>query len=127
MQILNTGWIEPENLSISGERRIKPRYKLHLPLSYNVLDSVFVRQGFGWTRNLSSGGIAFETPEDLPSGARLELAIEWPVALGGSTPLKLVVQGHVVWSGRGLVALYFKRCQFRTRRRAAASAGLRLV
>ena len=121
-----TGWIEPQINYISGERRTKPRYDLHLPLEYKVLDKNGAADGSGVTRNLSSGGVAFEPSGELPPGTHVELTIDWPVALGGSVPLKLVIRGHVAWYAGGVVAVSIRRCQFRTQSRVAAAGGFAL-
>ena len=121
-----TGWIEPQINNISGERRAKPRYDLHLPLRYKVLSGGGLAEGSGITRNLSSGGVAFEPSGEVQPGAHVELAIQWPVALEGGVPLKLVAHGQVAWYAGGVAAVCVKRCHFRTQRKAAASAGCAL-
>jgi hypothetical protein len=119
---LPTGWIEPEIDSISGERRSRPRYTMQLPLHYKLLDEGGW-EGSGITRNLSSGGVAFELAETLPPGAHVELTIQWPVTLNGHVPLNLLVEGYVAWNGHGLAAVRTVRCQFRTRGKTMASGG----
>ena len=122
-----TGWIEREINYLSEERRARPRYELHLPLQYQLLAGNGELAGSGRTRNLSSSGIAFEVEGELQIGAYVELAIQWPVALDGNVPLKLVVRGEVVWHAAGWAAIRTTRCEFRTQRKAAASGSLTLA
>ena len=75
------------------------------------------------TRNLSSGGIAFEFGGELKPGTSVELTIQWPVLLHGNVPIKLVVRGQIAWSEGCLAALRITRSHFRTQRRAMASGG----
>jgi hypothetical protein len=98
---------------VAGERRARPRYALRFPLHYRVLDEEGAA-GSGTTLNLSSSGVAFDVVEALQLGAHVELAIQWPVALNGRIPLKLMVEGHVAWNEGGLAAVRMSRCEFRT-------------
>jgi hypothetical protein len=125
VQIIDTetGWIETQIGFISGDRRAKVRYELHLPLQYGICTPNGTVEGLGTTRNLSSNGVAFETADELAPGTPIELAIQWPVRLENGVPLKLVATGTVAWCAGGVAALNIKRCQFRTQRRAAASGG----
>ena len=118
-----TGWIEPEYDFISGERRTKPRFELHLPLRYRVLGSKGDTQGAGLTRDMSSRGVAFKAEGEIGLGAKVELTIQWPIPLAGSVPLMLIILGHVVRSGDGLIAVRVRRSHFRTQSRARASGG----
>jgi len=98
-----------------------------LPLQYQILAGNGELPGSGRTRNLSSSGVAFEVEGELQIGAYVELAIQWPVALDGNVPLKLVVRGEVVWNVGGWAAIRTTRCEFRTQRKAAAPGGLALA
>src|SRR6478672_10406502 len=120
-----TGWIEPEIDYISGERRLRPRHILQLPLQYKVLDGEGV-SGSGTTRDLNTGGVCFEIQEMLRPGGRVELTIQWPVALRRSVPLQLVVEGRIAWGGDGVAAVRTSRCHFRTALKAMASSGFAL-
>lgn len=122
MQATLNGWIEPGVDHISGERRARQRFALRLPLRYRVLNGEPQRTGYGTTRDLSSGGIAFEVDGPLLRGWQVELSLDWPVALNGATPLQLVVRGTLLRHESGVAALKSLKCQFRTQRRARAAA-----
>jgi len=124
LQTLN-GWIEPELTSISGDRRKRPRHALQLALRYRVLGEEG-EMGCGTTRDLSCGGVAFDLQESLQPGARVELTIEWPVALRGSVPLQLVVDGRIAWCANGVAAIRTSRCQFRQRAKIMTVGGSEL-
>ena len=55
-------WIEPELDSISGDRRSRPRYEIELALQYKMPGEEPV-VGSGTTRDMNSGGVAFEVRE----------------------------------------------------------------
>jgi len=86
-----------------------------------VLNEVGAPSGSGITRNLSSSGVAFEVLETLKPGADVELTIQWPVALNGSVPLKLVIEGRVAWTQGGLAGVRISRREFRTQSKANAA------
>lgn len=121
-----TGRVEREIDYISEDRRSRVRYALRLSLHYKVLNEAEAAAGAGTTRNLSSSGVAFEVLETLRPGAYVELAIEWPVALNGSVPLKLVVVGRVAWNEGGLAAVRMRRFEFHTQGKATVSGGFAL-
>ena len=121
MQATLNGWIETGVDQISGERRLRQRFGLRLPLQYRVLGLKMPVTGYGTTRDLSSGGIAFETEEELLPGYQVELAVQWPVPLECGTPLKLVVRGTLLRSEGRAAAIRVQRCQFRTQKRVRAA------
>ena len=121
MQATLNGWIEPGIDYISGERRARQRYALRLPLEYRVLGSQPPVTGSGFSCDLSSGGIAIEVDTDLHAGCRIELSLQWPIALQNGTPLKLVLRGHVLRREHRVVAVKVLTCQFRTQRRSRAA------
>ncbi len=82
------------------DRRRSRRYELALDLRYRVVRGGEVAlEGQGKTRDISTTGLCFETEGLLPEGATVEIAIDWPVRLGGRMPLSLNVMGRVVRSG----------------------------
>ena len=103
------------------DRRSRRRYALKLPLNYKLFNETRITVGSGATRNLSSNGVAFEVLESMQPGKFVELEIQWPVALEGDVPLKLVVQGPVVWNEGDLAAIRITRLQFRTQPKARTS------
>jgi hypothetical protein len=81
------------------EQRSKHRYPITLDLQYRLLKQrgQGSRVGYGTTLNVSSGGVLFETDQQLPAKGAIELAIEWPM-LQGVYGLKLLMRGHIVRS-----------------------------
>ena len=83
-----------------GDRRVNRRYPIALELQYKLLNRGPVeQQGVGRTRNISSGGVLFETDAILPTTGPIELAINWPFLLNGTCNLKLVMRGRIVRCG----------------------------
>jgi hypothetical protein len=100
------------------ERRAKVRYPIRLSVRYRGRRMGGVT-GVGLTLNLSSSGILVESPrqQKVGVGTRLEVSVEWPVMLDGTSPLQLVVRGRVVRSEMLRFAVSFQGYQFRTMRR----------
>ena len=102
---------------ISGDRRSRRRYSIHLPLHFAVIGKRrFASAGTGNVLNLSSKGIAFTSDETFSRGTLMELSISWPARLYGKTPIKLVVEGRVVRSDGQVTAVAILRHEFRTKR-----------
>jgi hypothetical protein len=79
-----------------AERRQSRRYPVDLEAEYRLLDALGTWQsGRTRVRNLSTGGVWFETPQPLPRGLRVELAIRWPSPSG---LIQLVVFAQTVRS-----------------------------
>ena len=55
----------------------------------------------------------------------LEVSVNWPVALDGTCPLKLVAVGYVVRSTGDIAVLGFEKYQFKTRGRVGKSTASR--
>src|ERR1700730_14126905 len=119
--ILHASASEPSEVF---DRRLHHRYPITLEVGYKLLSGVSAAsQGAGTTRNISSGGIAFEaqsvhgappcvsatashrTPlcasslafdDAFTLGGRVELRIQWPFLLDGRCPLILQMFGSVV-------------------------------
>jgi hypothetical protein len=70
--------------------------------------------GMGSTLDLSRGGVRFESNRPLPEGWNVELAISWPVLLHNVAPMQLVVQGRIVRSEGGRIAIRMIQHEFRT-------------
>jgi len=80
-----------------SDQRLKGRYPIALDVQYKLLSRDGVdRVGCGKTLNISSGGVLFETDQQLPASGVVELAIKWPYVLRDVCSLKLVVRGHIV-------------------------------
>jgi hypothetical protein len=101
------------------ERRSKVRYPIRLSVRYRGLGRMGGVVGVGQTLDLSSSGILVESPhqQEVSVGSRLEVGVEWPVMLDGTSPLQVVVRGRVVRSGMFRFAVSFQGYQFRTMKR----------
>ena len=101
--------------SIAGDRRSDRRYPILLNLRWKLIHRKRVLDtGVGSTRDLSSGGILVDTDRPLPKGFDVELAISWPVLLHNVAPMQLVVQGRIVRSESGRIAIRMIQHEFRT-------------
>jgi predicted DNA-binding protein (UPF0251 family) len=97
-------------LTNEGERRANTRFPLGLLLTYRAKGI----SGAGTTVNISRCGVLFTAQAELAEGMRLELCLEWPVLLAGSTALQLRMWGSVVRSSGQQTAVKVSRHQFRT-------------
>jgi len=90
---------ESEAPEQSTDQRARGRYPIALELQYKVLRGGRIEQtGSGKTLNISSGGVLFETQDQLPQRGRVEVAMQWPFLLEGTCGLKLVMRGRIVRS-----------------------------
>ena len=97
----------------SLERRSRQRFPLALAVEYRLLGQE-ERCGSGWTCNISSTGVFFETPDWEPFSGSIELMVSWPYTLDNACALKLVMKGRVVrMEGRG-IAIHSTQHEFRT-------------
>jgi len=104
------------------DRRLRRRFNLELELEFRVIDrGQVISSGSGWTTDVSSGGVAFQTSAPVKMGAMLELSLHWPAMLNGASPLQLIVLGRVRRTEERIV-ITVDRYEFRTRTRAAAQA-----
>jgi hypothetical protein len=100
----------------STERRVSNRLPIERELRYKVLGKQRVAcTGSGKTVNMSSRGVLFTTESGLPKGARVEIAVSWPVQLDDATALKLVAIGVLVRSDQSQAAISIQRYEFKTR------------
>jgi hypothetical protein len=103
------------------ERRAKTRYPIELPLRYQTLRSSSAG-GIGMSVNFSSHGLLISAASaQIPArGSRVDVVVEWPVRLGGKTPLQFVISGQVVRSETANFAILFEGYEFRTMKRRIA-------
>ena len=104
------------------ERRRKHRFPMQRELRFKVLIADEVAMiGVGQTIDISSGGVAFEnlTARQVPfgTGALLEISISWPILLGQTCPLRLIVFGQLVRMHRNVLVCSIARYEFRTQAR----------
>lgn len=108
-----------------NERRLSSRLPITEAVRYKT--RVAGRQkgveqtGSGTTVNMSSRGVLFTTDCFLAEGSRVELAVNWPVALDG-VALKLVVLGRVIRAETALAAMSIEEYEFKTRGAGLSSA-----
>ncbi|HTT62830.1 MAG TPA: PilZ domain-containing protein [Bryobacteraceae bacterium] len=104
-----------EKPDVPVERRAKKRFVMEREIRYRVLEQdKIIAVGSGKTINLSSGGVAFVTENELPPGAFIELSIAWPALLENRCPLQLIGFGRVLRSARGTTACTLEQYEFRT-------------
>jgi hypothetical protein len=100
------------------ERRTKMRFPLQRDLRYKLMeDETVIEFGTGQTIDMGSGGLAFQVDHPLKVGASVELSISWPVLLGESCAMRLIVFGRVVRSWGRRSACRLDKYEFRTQAR----------
>jgi hypothetical protein len=106
------------------ERRVRNRYPIRLRVRYHTRGPMRRVGGIGLTLNVSCSGILVETlyQRKVSVGSRLEIAVEWPVLLNGTTPLKLAVLGRVVRTETFGFAVSIDRHDLRTMKRGDTGA-----
>jgi len=98
------------------DRRSHPRYPIELDLRYRPLRYGWAarKEGFGKTRDLSTGSVFFRADQPLPKGLPVELSMDWPVRLDGVCALQLWITGKVVRSCGPETAVKIIHHEFRT-------------
>lgn len=103
----------------TNERRAAPRYPIQLGLSFRLIQrNVTVDQGKARSIDISSRGVFMEVNRTFPTGALLELSLDWPLLRDGLHPMELRITGRVIRSnGRGTAvrALSHDACVFRVK------------
>jgi hypothetical protein len=108
---------------MTPERRLTSRFPIAEEIHFRTLDRRGAElRGSGTTVDIGSNGLLFTTETAVANGRMLELSLNWPVALDGTCPLKLVAVGRVVRIGEGVAAVKIEKYQFKTRRRTPAAA-----
>ena len=99
------------------DRRSNSRFPVREEVRYRVLNAKSLKlTGVGRTLDISSGGILFTTEDKLPIGKLVEVAVNWPVTLGGVCALRFVAVGRVVRAEHNKAAVRIDRYEFKTRR-----------
>jgi hypothetical protein len=106
--------LDGSNSNGQQERRTKRRFAMDQEVKYKLCGKIFPGTGTGRTLNFSSGGVWLSTENMLPSGAPVELSLNWPALLNDSCPMKLMVYGCVVRSDERGAAVAIERYEFRT-------------
>jgi hypothetical protein len=101
---------------VIGNRKRK-WFEIDHEVKYRTVYGKGLAEGTGRTVNMSGDGVWFTTEGSSPltSGMLVELAIQWPVLLNHTCPMKLMIYGYVVRSHRSETLVAFKRYAFRTR------------
>src|ERR1700693_5655157 len=95
------------------ERRRRTRFPISLVARYAVDERQDIA-GTGWTMNISSHGVLMRSAHEVSPGTSIRVVIEWPILMGNVWPLALHIRGTVIRSDQGLVAVEFRRYEFRT-------------
>jgi hypothetical protein len=108
---------------ILTERRSRSRYPLALGVRFHFRIKDLLISGQGRTVNFSAGGLLIASQhstshDEVPTGTRVQMIIDWPVLLDGKIALQLHAAGRVVRKGSDDFAATFLRHEFRTMRRA---------
>jgi c-di-GMP-binding flagellar brake protein YcgR len=104
------------NFGGRADRRETSRFPVLQEVRYRVLHAKgSPASGVGQTLDIGSGGILFTTEGRLPMGRLVEVAVNWPVRLGGACPLQFVAVGKVVRSEATKAAVQITRYEFKTR------------
>jgi hypothetical protein len=89
-----------------------------LGVRYRILSGGPALSGIGRTVNMSSGGLLIASEEiKVNTGSRLQLTVDWPSLLHGSTPLQLIVSCRVTRCLQEEFAVELDQYQFRTKKR----------
>jgi hypothetical protein len=74
--------------------------------------------GAGRTVNMSSSGLLISSKQaPVRAGARLQVIVDWPALLHGSTPLQLIAVCRVTRRLPAEFAVEFDQYQFKTKKR----------
>lgn len=97
------------------DRRLGIRFPIEMDLNYRI-GTKATTWAPGRTINISSSGILIRADSVPVKGSRLDMSLDWPPLLDNRVPLRLMVQGRVVRTGDGEMAVTFQRFEFRTAR-----------
>jgi PilZ domain len=110
--------MQPET-TLAVERRSKARFPLRLSVRYRTMSDEPSLVGVGQTVNMSSCGLLIASNQSAPvhAGARLQLMVDWPFLLHGSTPLQLVASCRVTRCHPEEFAVKLEQYLFHTKKR----------
>ena len=100
---------------VEPDRRTGRRYPIDQVVHYKLLcGGNICKLGEGRAVDMSSTGISFTVKNELPHGIGVELTVEWPVLLHGTTRIKLMLFGIVARSDEHSASMKILRHEFRT-------------
>jgi PilZ domain len=105
------------NSHLATDRRSRERYPVRLSVRYRTLSTGPALVGVGQTINISSGGLLIASDVKIHTGTRLQVTVDWPLLLHGTTPLQLIVSCHVTRCHPEVFAVKLEQYQFRTKKR----------
>jgi hypothetical protein len=97
-----------QNPAAKSKRR-QQRFPISIPVKYIVRKVA----GEGVTCDIGSDDLLIKTECVLPKGRRIELSLNWPATFDGRLPLRLDIQGKILWSSDTGTAVKILRYQFR--------------
>jgi len=95
------------------ERRSRIRFPIELGARCTIVGRPEI-EATGQTVNLGSHGLLMTCTTELPPGTLVGVVVEWPILLGSVHPLGLYIQGTVVRTDPGLIAVKFSIYELRT-------------
>ena len=113
--------LEADGTWVTVGRRKSHRFPIQLDVRFRTLgrrpESL---SGTGKTINISSSGVLFTSPYEIPVGTRIEVSMRWPVELNEKCGFNLLGRGRTVRHAKGQVAVRVEEWHFRTTGEAAA-------
>ena len=98
------------------KRHSSPSFPIATSVSYKLLGvNNLSKVGKGQTIAISSKLVTFAAQHELPSGAGLELMIEWPALLRGSKGIVLILLGVVTCRDQSATTMEIVRWELRTK------------
>ena len=92
-----------------------PRFEIQKPVEYTVKTPSGKVEGHGRTLNISRRGVLFETHEEqVAVGRKIELVVQMGDAVGTGAPIHLKLQGVIIRTDNGSVAVSIKKYQLQS-------------
>lgn len=88
------------------------RFEIRRPVEFRLRPPGARKEGTGLTLNISKGGVLFETETEIGTGRKIELTVDVGDAMGGP-PVTLHIQGIIVRTENGAVAVSVKKHRLR--------------
>ena len=97
-----------QGLAVRSKRR-QQRFPISIPVKY-IVGTV---AGEGVTCDIGSDNLLIKTKCVLPKGRSIELSLDWPATFDGILPLRLDIEGKILWSNVRGTAVAILRYKFR--------------